>query len=227
MSSSLDMSLDDIIKNNKQVGGGRGAGLRRGASNGGGYGSGRSSGPIRRANSRATARPSPYSTAKPAQRDTDGVWQHDLFEEGGNAPGKAVGIETGTKLYVSNLDYGVSNEDIKGTAEVVFTRKPDALAAMKRYNNVQLDGKPMKIELIGTNLMTGVAQIANGSTAAAGRARSGLTTVSTRGRGGLGPRRLSRGRGRGRGRRGPALQKSTEDLDADLENYHAEAMQTS
>ena len=38
------------------------------------------------------------------------------------------------------------------TAEVVFTRKPDAIAVVKRYNNVQLDGKPMKIEMIGTNL---------------------------------------------------------------------------
>lgn len=27
--------------------------------------------------------------------------------------GRASSIETGTKLYVSNLDYGVSNEDIK------------------------------------------------------------------------------------------------------------------
>lgn len=26
------------------------------------------------------------------------------------------------------------------------------MAALKRYNNVQLDGKPMKIEVIGTNL---------------------------------------------------------------------------
>lgn len=27
--------------------------------------------------------------------------------------GRASSIETGTKLYISNLDYGVSNEDIK------------------------------------------------------------------------------------------------------------------
>lgn len=27
--------------------------------------------------------------------------------------GRASAIETGTKLYISNLDYGVSNEDIK------------------------------------------------------------------------------------------------------------------
>jgi RNA recognition motif-containing protein len=38
----------------------------------------------------------------------------------------------------------------QGTAEVVFVRRSDALAALKRYNNVQLDGKPMKIEFIGT-----------------------------------------------------------------------------
>lgn len=34
--------------------------------------------------------------------------------------GKPSAIETGTKLYVSNLDYGVSNEDIKVIA-TLFT----------------------------------------------------------------------------------------------------------
>jgi THO complex subunit 4 len=33
---------------------------------------------------------------------------------------------------------------------VVFARKAEAVAAMKRYNTVQLDGKPMQIEVIGT-----------------------------------------------------------------------------
>lgn len=28
------------------------------------------------------------------------------------------------------------------------------MAAIKRYNNVQLDGKPMKLELVGTNVST-------------------------------------------------------------------------
>jgi THO complex subunit 4 len=35
---------------------------------------------------------------------------------------------------------------------VVFARKQDALKAVTRYDGVALDGKPMKIEMLGTNL---------------------------------------------------------------------------
>ena len=53
---------------------------------------------------------------------------------------------------------------------------------------------------------------------------------TTRGRGserGRGAGGGGRGRGAGRGRGGPpAADKSVEDLDADLDSYHAEAMQT-
>ncbi|KAL5779686.1 hypothetical protein ACOSQ2_010423 [Xanthoceras sorbifolium] len=38
-----------------------------------------------------------------------------------------------------------------GSAEVVYTGRSDASAALKQYNNVLLDGKPMKIEVVGTN----------------------------------------------------------------------------
>lgn len=41
---------------------------------------------------------------------------------------------------------------MQGSAEVVFVRRSDAVAAVKKYNNVQLDGKLMKIELIGSNV---------------------------------------------------------------------------
>lgn len=34
---------------------------------------------------------------------------------------------------------------------MVFARRSDAFQALKRYNNVQLDGKPMKIEIVGSN----------------------------------------------------------------------------
>lgn len=78
MTSALDMSLDDLIKNNKTAtrgggrsgggGGGRGTGSRRGAASAGGYPGSKASGPVRRPMSRATARPSPYATAKARKR---------------------------------------------------------------------------------------------------------------------------------------------------------------
>ena len=46
-----------------------------------------------------------------------------------------------------------------GMAEVVFYRLGDAVAAVKRYNNVQLDGKPVKIEIVAPT----VAPAANGT----------------------------------------------------------------
>ncbi|KAF8395096.1 hypothetical protein HHK36_019037 [Tetracentron sinense] len=246
MSSALDMSLDDLIKNNKKSGGG-------GNSRGRGRGSG--PGPARRLPNRGSDRATPYSMGKPVQAP-ESAWQHDMFADQAMAypaqAGRASAIETGTKLYISNLDYGVSNEDIKelfsevgdlkrysvhfdrsgrskGTAEVVFSRRADAVAAVKRYNNVQLDGKPMKIEIVGTNIVTppAVTPATNGILGNPnGVPRSGQGRSGAMGRprgGGGGGRGFGRGRGRGRGR---SEKVSVEDLDADLQKYHSEAMQT-
>jgi len=46
----------------------------------------------------------------------DAAWQHDMYPAvaaGGGGGGRVSALETGTKLYISNLDFGVSNEDIK------------------------------------------------------------------------------------------------------------------
>ncbi|XP_054810960.1 THO complex subunit 4A [Prosopis cineraria] len=240
MSAALDMTLDDIIKKNKKSGSGNSRGRGRGSG----------PGPTRRFPNRAANRAAPYTTTKAPEA----TWQHDMFADQPVAPlaaqgGRASSIETGTKLYISNLDYGVSNEDIKelfsevgdlkryaihydrsgrskGTAEVVFSRRVDAVAAVKRYHNVQLDGKPMKIEIVGTNIATPTAAPAAngavGNTNGVPRIGQGRGGALGRPRGGGRGRGFQRGRGRGRGR---GEKVSAEDLDAELEKYHSEAMQ--
>ncbi|CAN1160817.1 THO complex subunit 4C [Linum perenne] len=224
----------------------------------------------------------------PARRVRTLPWQHDLFEDSIRAAG-ITGIEVGTKLYVSNLDHKVSNDDIRelfaeigelkryavhfdrtgrpsGSAEVVYMRRSDAFSALKKYNNVLLDGKPMKIEIVGANtdavpisarvnvtgvngrpkrtvVMTrsgqgrgrggfGAPIVGRGS----GQNRRGGFLQGTRGRGaaasgrggnkrgGSSSRGGGRGGGRGRGKKG--VEKSADQLDKELENYHNEAMQS-
>ncbi|XP_038721180.1 THO complex subunit 4D-like [Tripterygium wilfordii] len=266
MATSFDMSLDDLIKRNRERargrGRGRGGGARgRGRRPSGSLGGERMTGPVRRGPLAVNARPSLYMIAKPARRTRSLPWQHDLFEDSLRAAGIS-GVEVGTKLYVSNLDSGVSNEDIRelfaeigdlkryaihydkngrpgGSAEVVYTRRSDAFSALKRYNNVLLDGKPMKLEVVGANAEIPVSARVNVTGVNGRRNKTVVVTQSRRGamRNGGGAMRNGRGRGtargrgqgwvrgRGRGRKQP-VDKSADELDKDLEKYHAEAMQT-
>ncbi|KAK9065032.1 hypothetical protein SSX86_016415 [Deinandra increscens subsp. villosa] len=274
--ASLDMSLDDMIKSSRTTEKGRGRGrARRGRG---------PTGPPRKGPLRVNARSSAFTIAKSFRRPKNMPWQHDLLEESLKSAG-LTGLENGAKLYVSNLDFGVTNEDIRelfseigelkryaihydksgrpnGTAEVMFARRSDAFQALKRYNNVQLDGKPMKIEIVGfkpdvplapqVNLVGGVngqrtvvmmPGADRGRRAGAFNRTSkyvfsdlrrthggiknsrGGTTMAGRGAGaGRGRGRgQAQGRGRARGRK-PAVEKSADDLDKELENYHS--MQT-
>ncbi|KAF9674770.1 hypothetical protein SADUNF_Sadunf10G0161500 [Salix dunnii] len=212
----LDMSLDDLIRKGKENGG-RDSNFRGRRA---GSGSVLGPGPDRWVFRRDSVRPQPYSV-RPVKLMQ--VQQEPIMlaaSEGSNGEGK---------LYISNLDDGVSNEDIKvlfsevgellrcslhydmsgrskGTAEVVFARQTDALAAIRRYNNVQLDGKPLKIELVGVNVITTVPVPVP---------VSAITNVAK-------PNGAFR---RGQGQVRHRVEKLTaEALDSDLDKYHFEAM---
>lgn len=85
-------------------------------------------------------------------------------------PGGAVGVSPlqGTKIVIQNLQTSVTQEDIlelfgdigalrraklvnPGHAEVTFVNHGDAVKAVEIYHNRQLDGKPMKCQLVGAN----------------------------------------------------------------------------
>lgn len=235
------MSLDDIIKSKQKPGGKSGNFRERGGrGRGRGFNSG-GPGPARRLPYREPMRTVPYMPPQPQVQQ--------LVAVGGSGP------EAGTKLYISNLDYGVSNEDIKdlfsevgmlkrysinydrsgrskGTAEVEYMCQADALAAIQRYNNVQLDGKAMKIELVGVNVISAVpmapitGSILGKPNGGGFRRQDGIL-----GRGGHrgSSVSVSRGRGsvrwgRGQGGKSEGEKISAESLDADLEKYRLEAM---
>lgn len=156
------------------------------------------------------------TTPKPSQAfasngTSDGAskqkWQRDLYPQHDTRPvRRETTAAAGTKLKVSNLEYVVTDNDIKelfsncgalksfgvhydnsgrslGTAEVIYHRHEDALKAIETYNNVALDGKKMFIELAAedpgfvTRLSSGISVVRTDS--ARGGSASGLQVTRT------------------------------------------------
>jgi len=92
--------------------------------------------------------------------------------------------DEGSKILISNLAYGVTSKDLKdlfkdigpiksttinffsngkskGTGQVIFIRRNDAKRAIDKYNKVELDGRPMRIEMVLGSLLLKSGSVRN------------------------------------------------------------------
>jgi len=277
--NQLEMSLDDIIKQNKKQNRiARGAASRRGRG-------GKARGGMTRG--AKTAQPSRGGSISKRGISRGGKRGGSITRGARGGRGKAKGVQNGrvqkaklalatnkpqltskkvaaalssSKLIVNNLHFKVTDNDIRelfgkfgklkralvhydskakslGTAEVVFLDQQNALKAMKKYNQVPLDGRPMQISIVNSlhqaiNPATFLAKNrlgkkpavikpekkgTNGPKKAQNGAKRGRGGSTNRGRG------AKRGRG-GKGRGGkvkkePKAPISAEELDKQLDAY--------
>jgi len=186
MATMMDMALEDIIKNNQKYPSRRGRGRGgRGGSRGGADGNKGSGGAFRRIRMDLKRTAQPYRKARTQESnfDDDTVWEHDLYQEEEEEEeqqfveeqGPVRAIQTGTKVAIDNLEYSVSEDNLKeifeavgqlknvtihydksgrseGTGEITFVRREDAQTAIRKYNRVEVDGKAIRLSNLGSNL---------------------------------------------------------------------------
>jgi len=250
-SDKLGLGLDDIIRIDRTSNRRGGRGGKRGFRARGG-GSGRGIGQNNGFRTRGGGG-LPRTLNAPVGR-----WKHDLYDDNSNrvrGVQRNSGVNSTTKLLISNLDYDVTTSDVQelfedvgavrvarvhydengrslGTAEVVFERRVDAVAAQQKYNSLNLDGRPMDIRLVGV-VDDGAQQqstrgsYANGIGGGGGNQRSGFRNNNqqngTRG----GANRLRGGKQQQNGFGGNTKKENVtaDDLDAELDAYRAESTQ--
>ncbi|XP_067633957.1 THO complex subunit 4 isoform X2 [Eurosta solidaginis] len=252
MVDKIDMSLDEIIKSQKPkaVAGRGGTGPRRGGRRpvrGGGGNADIRRRPVGGAGATLKGRNRGGGIQKPrfARGDVNSAWKHDMYD--GPRRGILKGSSEVAKLLVSNLDYGVSDSDIQelfaefgplkkaavhydrsgrslGTADVVFERRSDALKAIKQYNGVPLDGRPMNIQLTTSDVsaLTRVGRISGGAIGSPVKRRTGSVPPPRRGASAVRrgpPNRRGGASVAKRGGRAKAPEKTAAELDAELDAY--------
>uniref|UniRef100_A0A336LWX8 CSON004353 protein n=1 Tax=Culicoides sonorensis TaxID=179676 RepID=A0A336LWX8_CULSO len=239
MMDKIEMSLDEIIKQTKGPRQGNGKGGKQnlkkrgplGIKRGGGRQAG---GRVQKRGGGAGGRP------RFPRGDVNSTWKHDMFDgPRKNRLGAAGGQGGPTKLLISNLDFGVSESDIKelfsefsttgplkghsvhydrsgrslGTADIVFERRADALKAMKTYNGVPLDGRPMSIQIATSEVTQLTVPKSNNRNTGMQNRRGGRGGFRQGGRRDTQQKKGSRGTGARR--QAPTM----EELDAELDAY--------
>ncbi|GAB2234065.1 hypothetical protein Droror1_Dr00003302 [Drosera rotundifolia] len=142
---------------------------------------------------------------------------------------KIVGVNDRSNARVGELKECLLNYDKhgrpRGTAEVVYSRRCDALKAVGSYNNYPLRGWPVKIDIVDANVKALVDLL---GPVAGSTGNTDWASNFGRGRGGVvrqGGWRHGFGRERGRSKkRYRSEEVSAEELDADLDRYTSKAM---
>lgn len=230
----MDMALDDIIKSQpRKSGGGGDRGRRRGGGGGRGGRDNRSrGGGQRRGGGGGGGGGRNFGGSRGG---SDGRWNNDMY-----SGRQSLQTSGPPKLLIQNLDFGVSDSDIHelfaefgsmrsavihydrsgrslGTAHVTFVRSGDAMKALRQYDGVHLDGRPMKISMEGgaVSQSNGVKRLGQ-SPRSFGGGRGGDRRG---GRGGRGGSRGGRGGRGGRDGGNRSKPKTAEELDAELDAY--------
>ncbi|CAF3649737.1 unnamed protein product [Rotaria socialis] len=214
-SDKLGLGLDDIIRNDRTTN-------RRGGRGGGGGGNRG----FRARTGRGSANGFRTRGGGGIPRTTNplaaGRWKHDLYENNTNQNRevqRTAGVNSTTKLLISNLDFGVTTNDIEELFEDVGAIR----IARVHYDE---NGRPMDIRLVGgvddrSKLQSNRFTSANGGNTRNQRfgGRMNNQPNGVRGNRGRGGRQQQNGSG------GKKEDISAEDLDAELDAYRAETKQ--
>ncbi|KAL7320609.1 hypothetical protein PS15m_000480 [Mucor circinelloides] len=213
---ALDMALDDVISQNRTNKRNNNSSNNSGGRRGGGINKNRSSG----------GRSSPYNGARPARNNAP---------VRNSRPASSTSRTSNNSLVVANLHFNVTEKDLydlfgqigtlkraflhigpngksAGIADVVFQSSQDAERARNTYNNVELDGRPMRIT--HASIISAVSNAPSNNAPRRGNPRGGNS----------GGRRdnnnsSSGNRRGGHNKRESRPKPSQQDLDAEMDSY--------